>query len=301
MIKTNEFDDKDWGRCLLLQNDQVALTIPCEIGPRIVRFNRIGHPNLFGEFPAQKSDPDKSKWHSYGGHRLWHGPEDIVRSYYPDNDPVHIEINADAVLVRQDIEKTTQLQKEVELHLDPDGTHIRVIHRIRNHGLFETRLTLWAISVMAVRGRVVLPLPPRGSHPANLLAQTSLNLWAYTDLSLPNWQFGKKYISFKQDPVSGKPQKLGISHSPNWLAYLLNGEAFVIKNSYIDGQPYPDEGSATETYADSSILEMESLSPMTAIQPGAYAEMAEDWSIVPDVSPDADEAELDAKLAARFS
>jgi hypothetical protein len=88
-----------------------------------------------------------------------------------------------------------------------------VIHRIHNHTLFEIRLALWAISVIAVRGRAVLPLPKRGAHSENLLAQTSLNLWAYTDLSLPNWQFGQKYISFKQDPGTERAQKFGISRS----------------------------------------------------------------------------------------
>ena len=77
MIKTNEFHDQDWGRCLLLQNEQASLTIPFDFGPRIVRYQQNGRSNLFGEFPAPRSDPDKSKWHSYGvvrgvGGRLEH-------------------------------------------------------------------------------------------------------------------------------------------------------------------------------------------------------------------------------------
>ncbi len=74
-----------------------------------------------------------------------------------------------------------------------------------------------------------------------------------------------------------------------------------MQNHYAEGQPYLDEGSASEVYADAKILEMESLSPMTAIQPGSFAELVEDWSIISDISTEAGEAELDAKLPPVFS
>ena len=274
MIETHEFSDNRWGRCFSLKNDQVELVIPFEFGPRIIHYGFNGDKTFFAEVPEQKADPNKGKWHSYGGHRLWHGPEDIVRTYLPDNDPVILEYADATVLVRQKTETRTQLQKEMEIHLDPASTHVKVVHRIRNHSLFEVRLAVWAVSVMATQGCAVMPLPQRGQHGGeNLRAQTLMSLWAYTDLKDARWQFGKKYITFQQDPAISAPQKLGISASGGWLAYLNNDQVFVKKCAYVENQAYPDHGSAFEIYADHKCVELESLAPLTTLVPGGYAEL----------------------------
>ena len=192
MIGMNEFNDGSWGHCLSLKNDQVELVIPYEFGPRVIYYGFRGEKNHFAEFPAQKIDPDQGKWHSYGGHRLWHGPEDLIRTYLPDDDPVKVDCSNSAVLIQQKIEAPTRLQKEMEVRLDPANSHVQLIHRIHNHNLFDVRLTVWAVSVMATQGRAILPLPPRGSHDEDRRAQTSINLWAYTNLKDSRWQFGQK-------------------------------------------------------------------------------------------------------------
>ena len=297
MIEMNEFSDSNWGHCLALKNDRVELLIPFEFGPRVIRYAFIGEKNCFAEFPAHKTDPNQEKWHSYGGHRLWHGPEDIVRTYVPDNDPVRIESSPTGILIHQRIEPPTQLQKEMELRLDPSGTHVQVTHRIHNHNLFGVRLAVWAISVMAALGRAIIPLPPRGSHAENLQAQTSLNLWAYTDLKDARWQFGQMYISLQQDPGSSEAQKIGIARSGGWLAYLNENRAFLKKCDYVKNQAYPDEGSAFEIYTDNKIMEIESLSPLTTIEPGGCAELVENWYLFKGIGVNATESELDQKLA----
>lgn len=296
----NEFSDSNWGQCLSLSNDLVELTIPFEFGPRVIRYAFRGEKNHFGEFPAHKADSESGKWHSFGGHRLWHGPEDIVRTYVPDNDPVKIETSAAGVLIQQKLEAPTRLQKELEVRLDATGTHVQVTHRIYNHNLFDVRLALWAISVMAAQGRAVISLPPRGSHDENLQAQTSLNLWAYTNLQDARWQFGQKYIAFRQNPAIAAAQKIGISKSGGWLAYLNDNQAFVKKCRYSENQTYPDQGSALEIYADHKCVELESLSPLTTIEPGSCAKLVEDWFLVKDIAVDATESEIDQILGQVF-
>ncbi len=296
MIEITEFSDSKWGKCFSLKNDRVELTIPFEFGPRVIRYAFRGEKNHFGEFPDHKTNPESGKWHSFGGHRLWHGPEDIVRTYVPDNDPVKIETSAAGILIQQKLEAPTRLQKELEVRLDATGTHVQVIHRIYNHNLFDVRLALWAISVMATQGRAVISLPPRGSHDENLQAQTSLNLWAYTDLQDSRWQFGQKYITFKQNPSIADAQKIGFSKSGGWLAYLNENQAFVKKCRYIENQTYPDQSSALEIYADHKCVELESLSPLTTIEPGNCAELIEDWFLVKGIDVDATESEIDQIL-----
>jgi len=292
MMQTQEFKDQNWGHCLLIKNDRVELTLPFELGPRIFRYAFIGEKSLFAEFPAQKTDLAKGKWHSYGGHRLWHGPEDIVRTYIPDNEPVRIELRPTSVLIQQNIETRTQLQKEMEVCLGSTGTHVQVTHRIRNHSLFDVRLALWAITVMTTGGQAILPFPPRGSHADNLQAQTSLNLWAYTNLLDPRWQLGEKLITLQQDPANTEAQKIGISRSDGWLAYLKEGQAFINQCHFRENQSYPDEGSSSELYVDHKSLEMESLSPLITIKSGDFAELVEDWYLIKGINLNAKEEEL---------
>ena len=298
MIETHEFIDNNWGRCLSLKNNQVELVIPFEFGPRVLRYGFIGDKNHFAEFPEHKAYPNKENWYSYGGHRLWHAPEDVFRTYQPDNDPVTLEYSNSSVLIRQETEACTQLQKEMEIRLDPEGTHVQVIHRIRNHYLFEVRLAVWAVSVMATRGRAILPLPQRGPHGGkNLKAQTSISLWPYTDLKDTRWQFGQKFISFRQDTSISAPQKIGIAASRGWLAYLNHAQAFVKKCAFFENQTYPDQGSAFEIYADHKCVELESLAPLIALEPGGVTEMVEDWYLLKGFDLNADENNLDQLLS----
>jgi len=300
MIVTKEFSDTLWGNCLSLKNDQVELIIPFGFGPRIIHFSFIDEKNHFAEFPEHRTDSGMGNWRSYGGHRLWHGPEDSVRTYIPDNDPVVVDYINSAVIVRQNIEARTQLQKEIEISLDPVNPHVQVIHRIYNHSLFDIRLALWAVSVMTTGGKAILPLPPRGSHDENLKAQTSLNLWAYTNLQDQRWRIGQKQITFTQDPSNSDPQKIGISRSTGWLAYINENQAFVKKCPYFDNQSYPDENSALEIYADHKCVELESLSPLTTIRPGIYAELVEDWYLLKEIDANAGENEIEQRLTQVF-
>ena len=300
MIKTNDFFNTSWGHCLSIKNDQVELLIPYEFGPRVIHYGFLGEKNHFAEFPAHKADQNQEKWHSYGGHRLWHGPEDLLRTYIPDNDPISIDSSNTSILLKQKIEARTQLQKTMEIRLDPTGTHVQITHRIYNHSLFEIRLAVWAVSVMATQGRAILPLPPRGSHGENLRAQTSLNLWAYTNLKDTRWQFGQKHITFSQDPANSDPQKIGISRSGGWLAYLNENQAFIKKCAYVENQSYPDENSTFEIYADHKCVELESLSPLTTIAPGNCAELVEDWALLKEIDRNAPENELDQRLPQAF-
>ena len=79
-----------WDNCYRLANGLVELVVTGEVGPRIIRFGFLDQENEFKEFEGEVGLTGGEAWRSYGGHRLWHAPEAMPRSYVPDNSPVEV-------------------------------------------------------------------------------------------------------------------------------------------------------------------------------------------------------------------
>jgi len=266
-----------WNNCISLENDEIELVITTDIGPRIIRFGFKGGQNLFKEFDDQLGKTGGDEWRLYGGHRLWHAPEEVPRTYFPDNGPLGFECSGNTVRLIQDTETTTGIQKEIEITLDPKENIIRVLHRLINNNLWEVELTPWALSVMANDGRAIIPQEPFQSHEENMLPVRPLVLWSYTDMADPRWMWGSKYIQLKQDSGANSSQKLGILNTLGWAGYYLKGELFVKRYGYDPGTEYVDLGCNTEVYTDRDILEIETLGGKKKVAPGSSMEHLEKW------------------------
>ena len=70
-----------WDNCLRLSNDKIEIVITLDVGPRLIRLGFPGGPNHFKEFPETLGQTGGTEWNSYGGHRLWHAPEQMPRTY----------------------------------------------------------------------------------------------------------------------------------------------------------------------------------------------------------------------------
>ncbi|MGA7239786.1 MAG: hypothetical protein WBY44_29165 [Bryobacteraceae bacterium] len=278
-VKVDKTAYKGWPNCYRITNGDVELVVTSDIGPRIIRFGFVGGQNVFKEFPDQIGKSGEAEFQLRGGHRVWKAPEDPVASWAPDNVPVQIELAADGLTAREPIEPLTKLQKEIEIHLAPSGTDVTVIHRIANHSLFPLEYSVWAMSMMAQGGIAITGFPPRGKHPIDLAATNPLVMWAYTDLSDPRWKFTKKYLMLRQNPNAASPQKLGLFNPNTWVAYVLNGEAFVKQAQSDPAKTYPDFGCSFETFTSNEFLEMETLSPLAKVQPNQSAAHVEHWSL----------------------
>lgn len=271
-----------WENCYQLNNGTVELIVTGDVGPRVIHFGFVGGENAFYTFEKQLGKTGGDEWRSYGGHRLWHAPEAHPRTYTPDNEPVQVEY-ADGVLhVVQPTEEATGIQKQLWIALDPQQAKVTVTHRLTNHNAWAVELAPWALTVMAQGGTAVIPLPPRAPHEGNLLPKSSLALWAYTDLSDARWTFGKQYILLRQ--ADDEPQKIGAWVPDGWLAYARNGQLFIKRFEVQTHKPYPDMHSNAEIYTDWHILELETLAPLTHLEPGEYAEHVETWMLYDGVS-----------------
>ena len=96
-----------------------------DVGPRIIRFGHVGGPNLFCEFEGHLGQTGGDAWLPYGGHRFWHAPEVHPRTYWPDNGPVPHGYAGHTLTLRQPVEGSTGLEKQLEITLDPQADRVQ--------------------------------------------------------------------------------------------------------------------------------------------------------------------------------
>ena len=282
-----------WPNCYHLSNDLVDLVATTDVGPRIIRFGFVGEENEFKEFENDLGQTGGDVWRPYGGHRLWHAPEVNPRSYCPDNDSIKAEEHAGFLRLIQPTEPPTGIQKEMDIRLAPDKAYVTVTHRLRNNNLWPVELAPWALTMMAQGGRAIIPLPPRGSHEANLLPTNTLTLWAYTDMTDPRWTWGRQYVMLRQDSNAATPQKVGAMAPDGWVAYARAGHLFIKKFAYAEGALYPDLGCCVESFTNADMLEVETVAPLALLEPGATVEHVENWFLFRDVPLPENDADVD--------
>ena len=290
---------RGWPNCWRLSNGLIEAVVTADVGPRVIRFGFAGGPNEFKEVAATLGLRGGRAWRSYGGHRLWHAPEDRKLSYIPDNSPVAVELIKGGLRFVQDTEKASGLRKEMELFMGA-GPKLQVAYRLRNMGKRPSPRAPWVLTVMAAGGRAIVPLPPYAPHPQKLWSQQHLVLWPFTEMNDPRWTWGNKYIQLRQDRRRSRSQKVGLAGPGNWAAYLRRGHLFIKKFKSLAGQPYPDRGCSTEIFTDSEMLELESLAPLVPIQPGKAALHVEDWHLFRAVPAFRDDAGIDRHLVPRL-
>jgi hypothetical protein len=299
MVSVEQIHYQNWLEGLRLSNGQVDLVVTTQVGPRIIRFGLVGADNEFAELPSVSAASFDGTWNMLGGHRLWHAPEIAPRTYHPDNDPVTWHQQGDTVRFTQATEKHTGIQKEIDIWLAPDAPHAKLTHRLINRGVWPVELAPWAISVMAPGGVGIIPLPPRGPHPENLLPKSTLTLWAYTDLADPRWVWGTKHILLRQDANRPAPQKIGASVPDGWVAYARRGHLFVKTFTPIAGATYPDMNCMVELFTIHVMQEVETFGPVVRLEPGEAVEHVEQWHLLRDVSQPDSERDVEMYVAPR--
>ena len=268
-----------WENNVRLSNDRVELIITLDVGPRVISYRTSAGENVFKTFADQLGRVGESEWQARGGHRFWLAPEDKVRSYVPDNTEIeHRVISDDAVEFINEPTSVLPVKKILRLSLDPGSSRVTVVHRAENHGPEEIQLATWGLSVMAPGGIKIIPMPPLGEHPRDLLPNRTMILWPYTDMADDRWHWGKNFITLRQSPTRG-PAKIGLAHRENWVSYHRADTLFVKSFAYLEGAIYPDNGCNFETFTNQEMLEVESLGPLVSLAPGATTEHAEDWQL----------------------
>lgn len=253
---------------------------------RIVRFSPMGEANVFADLRRPPLQTPYGPFYFRGGHRLWHSPEAMPRTYIPDNDGATVRELGDGIRLDQPAEPWTHIAKSIEIHLDPERACVFLQHELRNEGAWTVELAPWALTMFRLGGVGIFPQPTGNVDSAGLLANRQLTLWPYAHLEDPRLRLRDDFVLIHGDPKL-PPFKFGYFNRHGWIGYWLDG-LFFVKEFEVPPDPkvYPDGGCNVESYCNDQFIELETLGPLTKLEPGASVLHTEIWKIYTELAPD---------------
>jgi hypothetical protein len=263
----------------LLANDHLRLEYLAEAGPRIVRLFAAGSAeNLLAEVPEFHWVTPLGQYHVRGGHRLWHAPESRPRTYVPDDHGLSVHKLEDGVELCQPTESPTGLRKSLTIQLHPGQPAVTLTHRLTNEGVWPIEVSPWAITQLRLDGLIILPQPAPVDGDEALRPNRHLVLWPYARWDDPRLSLGDDFILFQAR--SGVPAcKIGYLNTQGWAAYLRNGTLFVKSFQPQVGAAHPDRNCNVEVYGNDHFVELETVAPMTSLEPRQSAAHVEHWEL----------------------
>ncbi len=278
-----------------IANQYLRLDYLASGGPRIVRLLLAGTAeNLLAEVPDLTLSTPLGAYALIGGHRLWHAPEGMPRSYAPEAG-VEVEASAAAVRLTQPTETLTGIRKRVEIQLSADRPAVTVRHELRNEGVWPVELAPWAITMLPLGGLAILPQQVGALDAPGLLPNRHLVLWPYTRWSDPRLQLGDDYVLIRAEALL-PPCKVGYLNRQGWVAYQRNGVLFVKRFGPRLGAPHADFGCNVEAYCGDRFIEVETLGPLARLEPGEAVAHVETWEVHPGVEAEATPESIHAAL-----
>jgi hypothetical protein len=294
-MQVEKMEYRGWRNAYRISNRTVELIVTADVGPRIVAYGFRGE-NEFCELAEELGKTAGTDQRLYGGHRLWLAPEGD-ETFFPDNNPVEVDISTEHARFTAPIENRRdgiRLQKEIEVDLDASGSHVRVIHRVRNCGVISFSGSAWAITMLREGGRAIAPLSlgrevdQAGCHP-----HCSIALWPGTNLTDPRLHLASGHIELiAQGTLRGTSgtQKIGVHNPDGWVAYTRADHVFIKRATWKPEAPYTDLNSNIELYVQPGFIELETLGSCTVLGSGDQSIHVEDWALFKSVPEYGDES-----------
>lgn len=288
MVSVKEVENyKEYGKCVVISNGEIEAYVTVDLGPRIIRFGFLGGKNiLFDNRKAFTPKTDKvytdyygegKAWENFGGHRVWMTKETYPETYTPDDQPVKYTVTENGAVFEQPDDTKNGVKKMFEIKMDPDDANMQIKTTVKNISENEKEFAVWCISVAAADGTLIIPM---NTNDTGYLANRTISVWPYTDLSDSRLRFGKKYVTVKQDTNAKVPFKIGLDLNGGQVYYVNGNDVFCKKyeNNHPDGI-YPDNGVSFETYTNNVMIEIENLSEVKKVASGEENTMVESWSL----------------------
>lgn len=275
MVKVEKVKFEGWN-CVKVSAAGTEVMITTDMGPRIIGLTHNGGKNHLKVFEDTRGKVVKSdKFVPYGGHRIWHAPEQAGRTDLGDNAPCEIELYEDGCRATAPVEEKTGLRRGFSVRMS-DAGEVTVTHFIENCGMFDVELSIWGLSQFAVGGLLAAPI---STLDTGLVANANISLWPYGKMNDRRVYWGEKFVTVKPDTLDTPPFKFGMSVDSGYAAYFNHGQLFVKRMEYYFGAEYPNYYSNFESYTNKEFIEIEVLSPMLTIEPGDTETISEKWKL----------------------
>ena len=285
-IQYSETEYRNFGKCICLENGLIRLMATLEIGPRIIYFSTRGNENiLFEDVNRDFCELNKGygTWYAYGGHRLWHAPEVMPETYYPDNCRVQSEYK-DGVLTLN--AKPTPFGKQFGLQIEmSESGSVKIRNTITNLSDKPAFFAPWSLTGLASGGTEFIPLSRKQT---GFLPNRTMALWSYSDIADPRFKLANEYAVLRHDTDAKTAFKAGFNVEDGFALYAAGNQVFKKTFAPYGDSSYPDFGCNFETYTNRLFLEMELLGALREYAPGEQAVIEETWEICEtDQTPDA--------------
>lgn len=262
----------------MIQNDHMQVEYATD-ALRITGLIPTGKSNLLVQLSDSASAATPyGMYYFRGGHRLWHAPEAMPRTYIPDGDVTITEL-PDGILLDSPTEAGTGIHKQIKVQLATDAPSLTLTHTLINDGMWTVELAPWAISQFRLGGTVILPMPVGNSDAAGLLHNRQMSIWPYTRMNDPRVKWDDEHILFKADALL-PPFKIGYFNQHGWMAYWLDGVLFRKRFEVKAGLPHPDNNCNAEIYCNDIFVELETLAPQIQLAPGESIDHIETWDVL---------------------
>lgn len=269
------------GRTLEMEGNGISLAITLDVGPRIISLKKHGGSNIMFEDTADAISKDCSAvygegkfWHIYGGHRIWMSPEN-ESTYYPDNAPVAYYLTDNGAIFMPPPWQNKEVQPTLEIAFLAEGG-ADIIMGLTNLSDTVKDLCLWSLTVLKSGGLLEAYLP---TNDTGYLANRNLVFWPYTDIKDERLTLSNDKIFIKSSVLATEPLKIGY-HNPKIKTKYTLGDTVFIKTAQTPAGAYPDFYCNVETYTNNLIHEVETLSPIVAVEAGGTLRHTERWMLV---------------------
>ena len=245
---------------------------------RIIGLRLTGKSNILADLSGGSPIPTPyGDFYFRGGHRLWHSPEAMPRTYIPDSGDLQINELPNGVALETTTEPGTGIRKRIEIQLSPDKPEVTLTHSLINDGLWPVDLAPWCITQFRLGGVAILPMPVGNADPAGLLPNRQFSLWSYASINDPRLRMYDDFFFYEGEPMP--PFKMGYFNPHGWMAYWIEGCLFRKTFHVYADRSHPDNNSNSEMYCCDEFIELETLAPLTKLLPGKSAQHAETWEL----------------------
>jgi hypothetical protein len=256
-----------------LEAGRYQLQVATTYGPRIVSLRLAEGPELFARLPEHVviEYPDSGVYRFHGGHRLWVAPEVPAVSYASDEHACEVTSSAGGFTVRAPAD-LARFVKEIQVTSQGDG--LLVDHRLTNAGQEPVEAAPWSITQFPLGGTALLPVAGLGAGDP-FQADASVILWPYTNMADPRLSWIGRLALI--EATVGPRFKIGSAPRPGRLGYHREGYLFFKEVPASNGGAYSDRGAVGQIFVEDNFCELESLGPLTSLQPGESLSHRETW------------------------